>query len=416
MRDRHVLLVGDCGQLATALWAVGDVRTSVLTYPQALPRLAGPAEHEAVVCVPHRSSVRDWVDAAAWLHGRRAVTAVVAVEDDFCPHRAAIGAELGVPADSPELIQRVLHKPTLRAHLAGAGVDDTPYRVVGDAGGVARFGVDHGWPVIVKPATGTGSHGVSVVDCPADAATAIRRLRSDRRVAAREVLVERYHRGPQFSVEAFSERGEHEIVALTRKFSDPPHMIAVGQASSAALGPDEEERIRAYVTLVLDRTGVSDGPSFTELVLTDRGPRVFETHVRLPGGGAREMILAATGVDLAEAWARQLVGEQVLPAVRKRLREGRRTFSAVWFAYPDTDGVLRAVRGVKRARAVPGVRELGVLVHRGDRVRRRRSTRDMGAWVRTEDAGWDAAVGAAPAAGGCLSFDVNVAWRARELA
>jgi hypothetical protein len=42
------------------------------------------------------------------------------------------------------------------------------------------------------------------------------------------VLVEQFHEGPQFSVEAFSECGEHQVVAITRKFSDPVTFVELG--------------------------------------------------------------------------------------------------------------------------------------------------------------------------------------------
>ncbi len=183
------------------------------------------------------------------------------------------------------------------------------------------------------------------------------------------VLVERFHEGPQFSVEAFSEYGEHQIVAVTRKFSDPANFVELGHVAPAALAAEQEERIHTYVTSVLDAVGVEFGATHTEIVLTPTGPRVIETHVRMGGDEIPALTLDATGVDLAECVVRQTVGEKVLPGIRAVLAEERPArCSAIWFAAAPVAGVLTDVSGVDDARKVDGVTDVQLLVRPGGAV------------------------------------------------
>jgi biotin carboxylase len=223
----------------------------------------------------------------------------------------------------------------------------------------------------VKPVTSAGSVGVSKVTSESELERAFARAGgSDAGQDSAGVLVEEFFDGPQFSVEAFSEGGEHVVVGVTRKYSDPVGFVELGHVSPADLRVEQRQEIDTYVQRILASIGVVNGPTHTEVVLTPRGPRVIETHVRVGGDKIPDLTLDATGVDIDDCSVRQALGEQVLPGIRAALEAaGRpRRASAIWFASVDAAGVLDAVVGADKAAAVPGVTEVSLLAAPGTQI------------------------------------------------
>jgi phosphoribosylamine-glycine ligase len=161
------------------------------------------------------------------------------------------------------------------------------------------------------------------------------------------VFVEAYLDGPEYSVEALSEAGEHVVLAVTAKYTDPATRVELGHVVPAPLPADVVEQMADLALDVLRVIGVEFGPTHTEIVLTPVGPRVVETHVRMGGDDIWELVHAATGVDLIECVIRQAVGQKVLPQVRETLATPRPPHAeAIWFAVPPPVGELVDVVGV----------------------------------------------------------------------
>jgi hypothetical protein len=83
-------------------------------------------------------------------------------------------------------------------------------------------------------------------------------------------------------------------------------------------------------------------------VLTSDGPRIIETHLRL-ASDLSPVVPAVTGVDLVELQIRQIMGERVLPEIRRTLaREppGKARSGALWYANTDLRGQLVKLVGI----------------------------------------------------------------------
>jgi biotin carboxylase len=93
---------------------------------------------------------------------------------------------------------------------------------------------------------------------------------------------------------------------------------------------------------------------------------VIELAARLSGGWfCTHQIPLHTGVSPVEAAIRLALGEPLDPA---ELEPRRATPVAQRYVFPRP-GVVVAIRGVERARALPGVAELVVTAREGDLVR-----------------------------------------------
>lgn len=344
----HVLVFGNGYDIPGRLRALGaatgrPITTSVLCRPEHLAKLEAAAEHSRIVAVRADAPTEEWVALARAVHAVAPVTRIGTFGDQCQPEAAAAGRALGVPTHDPETVRLVFDKFAMRQRLAGAGVDPTPAAEVRDLAALHAFGTEHGYPCVVKPRQGTASSGVSVVRS-ADLAEAAF-LRAGGAEAPAGVVVEAFLTGDQYSVECFSEQGDHAVVAITRKYSDPVSLVELGHVMPAPLEPADAERIRALVCAALTALRVEFGPTHTEVVLTGSGPRIIETHLRVGGDELWNMVTDATGVDLVEYQLRQCAGEEVLPDVRDLLAKGPVRHEAVWFAGAPAAGRLVEVAG-----------------------------------------------------------------------
>ncbi|MET9699665.1 biotin carboxylase [Streptomyces sp. NPDC006529] len=126
-----------------------------------------PPEAHEVVLVPATDDlerVRGEVRALAARHG--APAAIVALKEDDLLVGAALREEWDVPG--PRQASQIVFrdKYVMCRAVADAGLDVPRFAAAADAAAVRAFGEDTGWPVIVKPRTGSSSSGVVRVNGP----------------------------------------------------------------------------------------------------------------------------------------------------------------------------------------------------------------------------------------------------------
>lgn len=377
--SEHVLIFGNGYYVPDRLrtWARNtgqSVSSSVICDPEQMAKIDEPEKLARIVVLPVGAAVEEWVAFARLVHELQPVTRIGTFSDQGQVAAAAAGQALGIPTHSVETVRLVHDKYAMRRRLAEAGVESTPSAMVGDEGELWDFAATHGYPVVVKPMSGMASAGVSIISGPAEASAALARARTISRehgttpvpatapaqadgdpgqaTAADSpfpVIVEKFLTGTQYSVECFSEQGEHQVVTITRKYSDPVSLVELGHVMPAPLDPQDAEAIGAHVSRALDVLGVEFGPTHTEIVLTEAGPRLIETHLRFGGDHIWDLVTDATGVDLVKNQWRQMIGEKVLPGIRETLRDPDRAprCQAIWFASTSASGVLVEVTGVE---------------------------------------------------------------------
>ena len=373
--DGHILIGGTGGDLVGRLHERG-LRTSVLCRLEAAGRIRRPADHLALAAVPAAAPDPEWLAAARWLHERCRVHAVASFTENDQHRLAYVAAGLGVPWHEPATVERVRDKAAMRAALAAAGLDDTTWALVPDADALRRFAAERGVPLIVKPADGTASAGVSLLDDPALSAVAYATAAGPGGVLAEELLG-----GRQVSVECFSAGGRHRVVGSTAKYSDPATFVELGHVSPAPLDRRTAEELAAVVPAALTALGIRFGPTHTELVLTERGPRILETHLRLAGDEIPALVRDITGVDLELATVEQVLAgypdSADLPAAAPAALA-----SAIWYVTAAGTGTLVRVDGLAEIAAEPGVVAGEMEGRPGEPVRPPRSSRDRLGFVR----------------------------------
>lgn len=389
----------------------GAMSISVLTETSDVPHQLATAELTLLAALHPHASDDDWIAMAETVDRRHPVTRIIAFTDRHMYRAAKIAARLDLEYHGPPVVTVVQNKTRMRARLAEAGVEDVPFAAVHDAAGIEKFGSDHGWPVVVKPVRGTASIGVTRVDGPEEVDAAFAKVIRPHRLTGGGAFVEQFLAGVLYSAETFSERGRHRVIALTVPFVRHPDMVIMGLALPATPPPGELDAIHRHVSATLDALGVADGATFTELIVTADGPRVCEVHLRMAGDETWSLIRRALGLDLPHLWARQILGERVMPELEARIpaayAAGRA--SAIWFLGTGDAGVLRRVEGLERAGDMPGVFGAEVRVEPGRPVPALVGNQDRLGHVRAAGPDLETAVARAREAAGAIRFVIDAA-------
>jgi biotin carboxylase len=150
------------------------------------------------------------------------------------------------------------------------------------------------------------------------------------------------------------------LTITDREVAEPPAFgVALAHVWPSSLGPTEIGAVVDAARSAADALGVTDGPTYTQILATRGGPRVVELAARLGGGHDADLCRSALGVDLNGLALAAVFGEDIdEAALVPRSRNGG---ACVRFLVAPP-GPLEQVRGLDEAAAVDGV-EL-VLVYR----------------------------------------------------
>lgn len=244
-------------------------------------------------------------------------------------------------------------KAMMRDRLTKAGLRRPEYASVADPRAARAWAKRAGFPVVVKPADGTGSIGVRRVSSPTEveeaAAVAIRNSYSARCVIEKELD------GPEYSVESVSwgDGRVHTYGITAKQLGRHPFFVEHGHIHPASLSSIDSDGIVAEVHRALDAFGMTTGASHAEVIVTDEGPTIVEIAGRLGGDFIPRLVWEATGVNLFLEELNAVAGQTDGPSEATRADVSAvRFFDGVagtvidWPSSPDIIGT--SVEGVFR--------------------------------------------------------------------
>lgn len=157
------------------------------------------------------------------------------------------------------------------------------------------------YPVIVKPTDRSGSRGITKVCKPEDLKEAINFAKENG--FHKDVLIEEFADGDEYSVECISYRGRHTMLAITKKFTTgAPHFIETGHIEPAKEKNFTYDKIEQVVKHVLDTVEIKNGASHTELKITENGMiNIIEIGGRMGGDFiGSDLVELSTGIDYVQ--------------------------------------------------------------------------------------------------------------------
>jgi biotin carboxylase len=291
-----------------------------------------------------------------------------------------------------------------RERFAEAGVPHPRHVVCASVEEAAAAAADFGYPCVVKAPDRQGQKGLVLVRAQEQLEPAFALALGESRSSV--VLVEELVPGREVTVNAFSVDGRFTPLTVTdRVVADPPAFgVALAHVWPSSLAPEEIGAAVEAARAAAEAVGVANGPTYTQVVVGERGAHVVELAARVGGGHDAELCRAALGVDLNGLALASAFGE---PVDDERLRPVQQAGGACTRFLVPEPGTLVEVEGVAEAMAVEGVQWVRVYAEPGAVLGRLRRGSDRVGAVLALGSSREEAVARAGRAADCVRFVVS---------
>ena len=226
------------------------------------------------------------------------------------------------------------------------------------------------YPCVVKPLGLSGSRGVIRANTPDELEAAVARLRAllsrkdVRAIRSRlddRIIVEGFVEGREYAIEGLLTDGVFRVFAIFDKPDplDGPFFEETIYVTPSKLSAGQQELVIKYVGRAARSLGLANGPVHAECRLGEGGVFMLEVAARPIGGLCSKVLRFSDGEDragatLEDVLLRHAVGEDV-----SRYTREPRAAGVMMIPIPQR-GILKKVRGVESAIAVPGIEEVRI--------------------------------------------------------
>ncbi|WP_035804914.1 ATP-grasp domain-containing protein [Kitasatospora mediocidica] len=128
----------------------------------------GAAEIVTLENIEDLAQLRAAVLGLAERHGRP--DRLITLKEEDLENAALLRTELGLPGQRPQEVPVFRDKVVMVGRIAAAGLPAPAFAAVSSAAEVVAFAAEHGWDLMVKPRSGSGSAGVVRVSGPQELA------------------------------------------------------------------------------------------------------------------------------------------------------------------------------------------------------------------------------------------------------
>jgi biotin carboxylase len=320
------------------------------------------------------------VESVLAAHAHTPFDGVLTPYEATVPLVAELAERMSLPGLSKEAALNARDKRRMRAALAESGCHTPGFVRLGGPDEEADFSALT-FPVVVKPANGLSSIGVTRVDTPAELPRAMAEVWEisgrllDEDVELSGLVVEEYLDGPEYAVECLVVDGTVHVLCIGYKgFPQGPYFeeevyIAPVRLEQAVEDAVVQEVVRGHRSL-----GITTGATHSELRLCADGRRPFllEIGARFGGSGASHyMAEGASGVDFAGEAFRIAVGlpPQGLAGTKPDGLAPAVGVAANYIVQCGGQGVITEITGMAEVAADPRVDQVIEMLHPGDVVR-----------------------------------------------
>ena len=221
---------------------------------------------------------------------------------------AYVCEEMGLPGPSYISAQISNNKHFMRERMKQAGMLIPKCFCIHSLEELMNEICELSFPIVIKPTDVSGSIGVMYVESQKELMASCRKaleLSNNR-----EVILEEYLVGKEYSVETLSQNGIHNVIAVTQKnLTDLPYFVEQGHIIPADITEKEYKEIKDYVGRFLSVCSIDNSASHTELRMTKNGPVIIETGARIGGDQiTADLVPLATGISMHENIARIALG------------------------------------------------------------------------------------------------------------
>lgn len=294
------------------------------------------------------------------------VRAVVSPSERSMPAGGFVRSILSLPGVPFETANLLTNKVAMKQRLLAAGVPVAPFRGAVGAEELRAAAQQLGFPVIVKPAFGTGLMNTHVLESEADLDALLNSESGGALMVPPKLLaVESFLQVRQeITCDGVVVDGEVRF-ALASQY-DAPLFGGIGRMGGASTISSTDHRsgeLRALHERVVSVLGVRDAVTHMEALVTDDGILLGEIACRPGGAGVVDSARLATGVDLWAAFMLLSLGRPVSFEA-----DGSHPAMVMWTSLPTEPGRVVALSTAEDFAGIDGVRLVDMHAAVGDTI------------------------------------------------
>lgn len=308
--------------------------------------------------IPVELDIKD-IEGCIDIAKKNKINGVLTIASDIAvPTVAMIAKELSLPGISPEVAKTATNKALMRKKFSEHDVPSPKFQIVANLQELKEAIEIIGLPAVIKPTDNAGSRGVSKVVNSEEILNAFNHALKNSR--EKRIIVEEFMEGIECTIEGLSYNNKAEILAISeKKKPEGPFRVATDLTYPPNFPNRTIENIKKVVKLAIESMGIDIGPTHSEVIVTEDGPKIVEVAARGGGFGVfSKIILFASGVDAVKENIKMSLG--ILPDIRSKYERG---VVLRFFAPPV--GRLKEVMGLEEAKSLENV-EVGLYKEIGD--------------------------------------------------
>lgn len=273
---------------------------------------------------------------------------------------AAIGAEFGVPAVSPNVVSKALDKVVATRILHAAGVLVPPGGAADHLGNIGALADSLGYPLFIKPTDSSGSRGVRYLVSPAELENAY----NEAKRFSHTIMIESVIEGDHIDVNGlFVDNVFYPCGLLDRFFSPRPFSYPIWGGQPCSLNISQQQRVYNVVETGARALGINQGPVKADVIVNAGCPVVLEIAPRFHGDVSTSFVTPlATGNSAPRAWFYHLAGE---PFEEHLPRDNVKRVAGWMGIFPEHPGTFSGLSDIAAAKRLPGITEILQLKNSG---------------------------------------------------
>ena len=315
------------------------------------------------------------------------VQGVVTFEEEDVELAAKVAQQFNLIGNTLKTARLVRDKYAQRQKLAEFQVPEPQFSLITNTAELNQAIKQIGFPAVIKPVGGTNGFFVVKVNNEDEAKEVFEYVRKNAtpkfdpifNYNEYQFLFESYLAGPEVSVEAVTQNGQTNIVAVVDKHTThDPYFIDGSDSLPSKFDDSVIEKIERVVLATHRAVEFMNGVSHTEIIITNKGPAVVEIAGRLAGNHIWDGVKTVWGVDLVEQAFRVALGYPI--TVDQGAIEPKKYWSSQFINVPESV-ILSSVHGLPEAQKSYGVRGVYLDVEVGDAVLEPPAGFDVMGWV-----------------------------------
>lgn len=277
---------------------------------------------------------------------------------------AAVATEMNLVGIDNETAIKATNKAEMRKALRNNSVPIPKFFIVGDEIEYLKVVKEFNVPFIVKPSDCSGSRGIFKVSDITNEELILKAYKYCYPYSKNGcVVVEEYMSGPEVSVETIAIDGVCHVIQITDKMTTgDPHYVEMGHSQPTRQSKTIVEKIIDVTKAANKAIGIENGPSHTEIIITEEGPKIVEIGARLGGDCiTTHLVPLSTGVDMVECYIRIALNEK--PNFERKWNKG----AAIRY-FKQTAGIIKEIKGIEEAKQINGIKQISIVHNVGEKI------------------------------------------------